>query len=86
MDTLRYLIHKRIAKRSPRNTREGVIGSFFHVEPKTVVIEIWRMLNEGELKFVNNGGIMILRSSTDIRESEPETFARIQRELDRENE
>lgn len=85
MDTWRYLIHKRIAKRSPKNTRAGIIASFHHLDPQTVGYMIDVMDRNGEIVLVNNGKEQIYRSSTDVRRDHPETFVQIQKELDREN-
>lgn len=84
MNMLRFLVFKRIAKRSPKNTRAAVITSFHHVDIRTIEYEIDAMIGEGLIVFVREGKNEIMRISTDARQMFPETIKKIQWELDNE--
>lgn len=84
MNTLQFLILKKLVKRSPKSTREGIKLQLSHIHPETVSVEISMMVFYGWLVYVNDGSRKILRISTDFRRLYPEVMHQIQSELDNE--
>jgi DNA-binding transcriptional regulator YhcF (GntR family) len=84
VNTLSFLILKKLVKRSPKSTRAGVIGQLAHIHPLTVSRAFDLLLNDGMIVWVNDGGRIIARISTDCRNQYPDVMAKIQKELDNE--